>query len=260
MNLLNSVFLITGAGSGLGAITATVFARAGAKVVLIDLNADALAAQVNQITAETPAAALLPVTADVTSEADAQRVIDTAVATFGTIHGLVNCAGIAPGEKVVGRKGPHRLDSFARAVSINLIGTFNMLRLAAAVMVNNSPDDGGERGVIINTASIAAFDGQIGQAAYAASKAGVAGMTLPIARELAGSGIRVLTIAPGIFATPMMEGMPDEVKDTLNAMVPFPPRMGKPAEYAALAQHMVENGYLNGEVIRLDGAIRMPAK
>ncbi|SIS55554.1 3-hydroxyacyl-CoA dehydrogenase [Insolitispirillum peregrinum] len=260
MNLLNSVFLITGAGSGLGAITATVFARAGAKVVLIDLNADALAAQVNQITAETPTAALLPVTADVTSEADAQRVIDTAVATFGTIHGLVNCAGIAPGEKVVGRKGPHRLDSFARAVSINLIGTFNMLRLAAAVMVNNSPNDGGERGVIINTASIAAFDGQIGQAAYAASKAGVAGMTLPIARELAGSGIRVLTIAPGIFATPMMEGMPDEVKDTLNAMVPFPPRMGKPAEYAALAQHMVENGYLNGEVIRLDGAIRMPAK
>lgn len=260
MNLLNSVFLITGAGSGLGAITATVFARAGAKVVLIDLNADALAAQVNQITAETPAAALLPVTADVTSEADAQRVIDTAVATFGTIHGLVNCAGIAPGEKVVGRKGPHRLDSFARAVSINLIGTFNMLRLAAAVMVNNTPNDGGERGVIINTASIAAFDGQIGQAAYAASKAGVAGMTLPIARELAGSGIRVLTIAPGIFATPMMEGMPDEVKDTLNAMVPFPPRMGKPAEYAALAQHMVENGYLNGEVIRLDGAIRMPAK
>lgn len=257
MQLENRVCIVTGAGSGLGAQTATTLSQAGARVVLVDLNGEAAAATASSLGA--PGSALA-VQADVTSESDAQRVMDQGRETFGPLHGLINCAGIAPGEKVVGRKGPHRLNSFARAVSINLIGTFNMLRLAAAAMMETPPDEGGERGIIINTASIAAFDGQIGQAAYAASKAGVVGLTLPVARELAASGIRVMTIAPGIFETPMMAGMPDEVKETLNAMVPFPRRLGKPAEFAALVRSIIENSYLNGEVIRLDGAIRMPAK
>lgn len=255
MNVKDSVFIVTGGGSGLGAETAAALVGRGAKVVLVDLNDEAGTAR-----AEALGDAARFIKADVTVEADAQAAVALALDSFGAVHGLANCAGIAPGEKVVGRKGPHRLDSFARAVNINLIGTFNMLRLAAEAMMKNTPNEAGERGMIVNTASIAAFDGQIGQAAYAASKAGVAGLTLPVARELASSGIRVVTIAPGIFETPMMAGMPQEVQDGLNAMVPFPSRMGKPAEFAALVGHIVENSYLNGEVIRLDGAIRMPAK
>ncbi|RDW11665.1 SDR family NAD(P)-dependent oxidoreductase, partial [Paracoccus thiocyanatus] len=190
----------------------------------------------------------------------ARRAVAAALAAFGRIDVLVNCAGIAPGEKIVGREGPHGLESFARAVQINLVGTFNMLRLAADAMARNTPGEGGERGVIVNTASVAAYDGQIGQAAYAASKGGVAALTLPAARELARHGIRVMTIAPGIFATPMMAGLPPEVQDSLGATVPFPPRLGNPAEYAALLRHIVENQMLNGEVVRLDGALRMAPK
>jgi NAD(P)-dependent dehydrogenase (short-subunit alcohol dehydrogenase family) len=182
------------------------------------------------------------------------------VKTFGGLQGLVNCAGIAVGEKTIGKEGPHALASFTRVVTVNLIGTFNMIRLAADAMVKGQPNAGGERGVIVNTASVAAFDGQIGQAAYSASKGGVVGMTLPIARDLARSGIRVMTIAPGIFLTPMLHSLPKEVQDSLGAQVPFPSRLGQPAEYAALVKHIVENPMLNGEVIRLDGAIRMAPK
>jgi NAD(P)-dependent dehydrogenase (short-subunit alcohol dehydrogenase family) len=196
----------------------------------------------------------------VTQEADGQAAVRLALDTFGHLHGLVNCAGVAPGEKVVGRDGPHRLDSFARAISINLIGTFNMIRLAADAMSREEPNADGQRGVIVNTASIAAFDGQIGQAAYAASKGGVAALTLPVARELARHGIRVVTIAPGIFETPMMAGLPADVQESLGRTVPFPPRLGKPSEYAALVRHICENPMLNGEVIRLDGALRMPPR
>jgi NAD(P)-dependent dehydrogenase (short-subunit alcohol dehydrogenase family) len=194
---------------------------------------------------------------DVTSEADGKAAVQLALDSFGHLHGLVNCAGVAPGEKVLGREGPHRLESFARAVSINLIGTFNMVRLAADAIVKEMPGEDGERGVIVNTASIAAYDGQIGQAAYAASKGGVLALTLPIARELARYGVRVVTIAPGIFETPMMADMPQDVQDSLGKSVPFPSRLGRPPEYAALVQHICENTMLNGEVIRLDGALRM---
>jgi NAD(P)-dependent dehydrogenase (short-subunit alcohol dehydrogenase family) len=197
--------------------------------------------------------------ANVADEDDGKAAIKTAMDAFGAVHGLINCAGIAPGEKVLGRDGPHRLESFARAVTVNLIGSFNMARLAAEAMALNSPE-GDERGVIVNTASIAAFDGQIGQAAYAASKGGVAAMTLPMARELARYGIRVMTIAPGLFATPMMAGLPQDVQDSLGASVPFPARLGQPAEYAALVRHIFVNPMLNGEVIRLDGALRMAPK
>jgi NAD(P)-dependent dehydrogenase (short-subunit alcohol dehydrogenase family) len=200
------------------------------------------------------------VKADVTDEASTQAAVDLCVAEFGAIHGLVNCAGVAPGERVVGRNGPHALASFERAIKINLIGTFNAIRLAAAKMSTQPAEAGGERGVIVNTSSVASMDGQIGQAAYAASKAGVNGMTLPIARELAKFGIRVMTIAPGIFETPMLQGMSEELRASLGAQVPFPPRLGKPDEYAALVRHIVENEMLNGEIIRLDGAIRMAPK
>ena len=195
-----------------------------------------------------------------TSDTQGEAAVQAALAAHGRVDVLVNCAGIAPGEKILGRNGPHKLDSFARAVTINLVGTFNMLRLAAQAMERNAPGEDGERGVIVNTASVAAFDGQIGQAAYAASKGGVAALTLPAARELARFGIRVVTIAPGIFETPMMAGMPQEVQDSLGASVPFPSRLGKPQEYAALVRHIIENRMLNGEVIRLDGALRMAPK
>ena len=197
---------------------------------------------------------------DVASESSAVNAKNTAISRFGALHGLVNCAGIAPAEKVLGKEGPHRLESFAKVININLIGTFNMIRLAAEAMMNNEPDAGGERGVIVNTASVAAYEGQLGQAAYAASKGGIVALTLPVARELARSGIRCVTIAPGIMETPMLLGMPPEVQESLGKMVPFPSRMGKPAEYAALVRHIAENSYLNGEVIRLDGAIRMGVK
>ncbi|MCP8466482.1 3-hydroxyacyl-CoA dehydrogenase [Pseudomonas sp. ZM23] len=256
MQIQNKVFLITGGGSGLGAATAKMLVGAGARVVLADVNAEAGAAQV----AELGEANARFVRTDVCSEADGKAAVQVALDAFGALHGLANCAGVAPAEKVLGRNGVHGLESFARTININLVGTFNMLRLAAEAMSRNEPDAGGERGVIINTASVAAFDGQIGQAAYSASKSAVAGMTLPIARELARSGIRVMTIAPGIFETPMMAAMPQEVRDSLGASVPFPPRLGRPDEYAALARHIIENSMLNGEVIRLDGAIRMAAK
>ena len=255
MQIQNGVFVVTGGGSGLGAATARMLVEAGAKVVLADVNRDAGEA----LAAELGSAAAFALT-DVTDADSGKAAIDLAVSRFGRLTGLVSCAGVAPAEKVVGRDAPHKLDSFARTVSINLIGTFNMLRLAADVMSKAEPDAGGERGIIINTASVAAFDGQIGQAGYASSKAGVVGLTLPVARELSRFGIRVMAVAPGIMETPMLMGMPQEVQDALGKMVPFPSRLGKPAEFAGLVRHIIENPYLNGEVIRLAGAIRMAAK
>ncbi len=255
MQISGKVFLVTGAGSGLGAATANALVAAGARVLLADLNS--LAGQ--SMAAELGQAARF-VETDVANEASAVNAINAALTGFGGLHGLVNCAGVAPAEKVLGKEGPHRLESFAKVININLVGTFNMIRLAADAMMKNEPDAGGERGVIVNTASVAAYEGQLGQAAYASSKGGIVALTLPVARELARSGIRCMTIAPGIMETPMLLGMPPEVQDSLNKMVPFPTRMGKPAEYAALVKHIVENPYLNGEVIRLDGAIRMGVK
>jgi NAD(P)-dependent dehydrogenase (short-subunit alcohol dehydrogenase family) len=239
----------------LGAATASALVASGAKVLLADLNAQAG----EKMAAELGGNACF-VETDVANEVSAVNAINTAISTFGALNGLVNCAGVAPAEKVLGKEGPHRLESFAKVININLVGTFNMIRLAADAMMKNEPDAGGERGVIVNTASVAAYEGQLGQAAYAASKGGIVALTLPVARELARSGIRCMTIAPGIMETPMLLGMPPEVQDSLNKMVPFPTRMGKPAEYAALVKHIVENPYLNGEVIRLDGAIRMGVK
>jgi len=254
MQIKDNVFVVTGGGSGLGAATARMLIDHGGKVVLVDVNADggnAVAAQLG------PNARF--VSADVTDDASARNAFEVA-AQMGTLRGLVNCAGVAPAEKVVGRDGPHKLDSFARTININLIGSFNMIRLAAAMMGESAPDESGERGVLISTAFVAAYDGQLGQAAYAASKGGIVSMTLPIARELARTGIRVMAIAPGIMETPMLLGMPQEVQEALGKTVPFPARMGKPAEFAALVQHILSNKYLNGEVIRLDGSIRMAAK
>lgn len=255
MQIENNVFLITGAGSGLGAAVARMAVAAGAKAVLVDVNQPAGEALADEL-----GTAATFVKADVTSAEQGAAAIASALHLFGRLDVAVNCAGVAPGERILGREGPHALESFARAININLIGTFNILRLAADAMARNEPGPGGERGLIVNTASVAAFDGQIGQAAYSASKGGVAAMTLPAARELARFGIRVMTIAPGIFATPMMTAMPQEVQDSLGAAVPFPPRLGQPAEYAALVRHIAENQMLNGEVIRLDGAIRMAPK
>ena len=255
MQIGNHVFLVTGGASGLGAATARLLAAEGGSVVIADLDR----AAGENLAAELGNSARFART-DVTSENDAQAAIDLTLRAFGHLHGLVNCAGVAPSEKVVGREGPHRLDSFSKTININLVGTFNMIRLAAAAIAREAPGEDGERGVIVNTASIAAFDGQIGQAAYAASKGGVAALTLPIARELARSGIRVVTIAPGIFETPMMAAFPQEVQDALARSVPFPQRLGRPAEFAALVRHIVENPMLNGETIRLDGALRMPPR
>uniref|UniRef100_A4XTY0 Short-chain dehydrogenase/reductase SDR n=1 Tax=Ectopseudomonas mendocina (strain ymp) TaxID=399739 RepID=A4XTY0_ECTM1 len=255
MHIDDSVFLITGGGSGLGLAAARQLLGQGGKVLLLDINAEA-----GQRAAAELGEGARFVQADITREEHGRAAVAQALEAFGAVHGLVNCAGIAPAEKVLGRSGVHGLDSFRRTVEVNLIGSFNLLRLAAEAMAQNPPNAEGERGVIVNTASVAAFDGQIGQAAYAASKGGVAAMTLPAARELARSGIRVMCIAPGIFETPMMAGMPQEVRDSLAAGVPFPPRLGRPEEYAALVRHIVENPMLNGEVIRLDGALRMAAK
>jgi NAD(P)-dependent dehydrogenase (short-subunit alcohol dehydrogenase family) len=232
-----------------------MLAANGGKVVIADLNEPA-----GKDLAGFLGGTVRFVKADVTDEASTQAAVDLCVSAFGAIHGLVNCAGVAPGERVVGRNGPHGFASFERAVKINLIGTFNAIRLVAAKMSTQPAEANGERGVIVNTSSVASMDGQIGQAAYAASKAGVNGMTLPIARELAKFGIRVMTIAPGIFDTPMLQGMSEEIRASLGAQIPFPSRLGKPEEYAALVRHILENEVLNGEVIRLDGAIRMTAK
>ncbi len=252
MKIANHVFVVTGAASGLGASVAHLLVAEGASVVIADLNQSAGEA----MAAELGPAVRFALT-DVTSEADAKAAFALALNAFTHLHGLINCAGIAPAEKVAGREGPHGLDSFVRAVNVNLIGTFNMIRLAADAIAQENPAEDGERGVIINTASIAAFDGQVGQAAYAASKGGVVSLTLPIARELARFGIRVVTIAPGIFETPMMAGFSHDVQQTLGASVPFPQRLGHPAEFAALVKHICENTMLNGETIRLDGALRM---
>ena len=253
MLIKNSVFLITGGASGLGEATARMAAENGGKVVIADLQADLgekLAKEIGGRFAK----------CDVTSEGDGKAAVALAVKEFGGVHVLVNCAGIAIAERTVGKEAPHDLARFARVVNINLIGTFNMIRLAADAMAKAGPNAAGERGVIINTASVAAYDGQIGQAAYSASKGGIVGMTLPIARDLSRIGIRVCTIAPGIFETPMMKGLPKEAQESLGKQVPFPSRLGRPAEYAQLARAIIENEMLNGETIRLDGAIRMAPK
>ena len=252
MQLAGSVAVITGGASGLGAATARLFGGVGAQLALCDLNVEAG----NAVAAEFGANGLF-VKTDVTNSADVQRALTQVQERYGSIHIVINCAGIATAERVIGRQGPLPLERFERVIQINLIGTFNVIRLAAVLMMQNLPNAEGERGVIINTASVAAFDGQIGQPAYAASKAGVAGMTLPIAREFASHGIRVVAIAPGVFDTPMVAGLPEPARQALGAAVPFPKRLGRPDEYAALAQHIVENVMLNGETIRLDGALRM---
>jgi NAD(P)-dependent dehydrogenase (short-subunit alcohol dehydrogenase family) len=243
--------LVTGGGSGLGAATARMVVEHGGSVVVADVDTE----RGERVAAELGERARF-VPTDVTDEASVGAAVAAAL-ELGGPHVAVSCAGIAPAERVLGRDGPHSLARFVAAIQVNLVGTFNVTRLAAQAMAANEPGEDGERGVIVNTASVAAFDGQIGQAAYSASKAGVAGMTLPIARELARLGIRVMAVAPGIFDTPMLAAMPDQVRDSLGAQVPFPSRLGQPAEYAALVRHIVENRMLNGEVIRLDGAIRM---
>ena len=252
MEIANKVFIVTGGASGLGAGTASMLTQAGARVVLADVQDEAgqaLAADLGQ----------RYVHCDVTQEADAQAVVAAAL-EFGALFGLVNCAGVAPAARTVGKNGAHALDLFQKVININLVGTFNMIRIAAQAMSKNEPDASGERGVLINTASVAAYDGQIGQSAYAASKSGVVGMTLPIARDLAPLGIRCVTIAPGIFGTPMIFGMPQQVQDSLAASIPFPSRLGRPEDFAKLVHHIISNEMLNGETIRLDGAIRMPPK
>jgi NAD(P)-dependent dehydrogenase (short-subunit alcohol dehydrogenase family) len=244
LDIQDRTFLVAGGGSGLGAATAGMLAAAGANVVVADLRGE-------------PGAGTRFVETDVTDEESVGAAVGVATGEFGALHGAVNCAGVAIAEKALGRDGPHSLDSFAGVIRVNLIGTFNVIRLAAAAMAGNDAGEDGGRGVIVNTASVAAFDGQIGQVAYAASKGGVASMTLPLAREFARSGIRVVTIAPGLFDTPMMAGLPEDARASLGNQVPFPSRLGRPEEYAALVRHIVENDMLNGEVIRLDGAIRM---
>jgi NAD(P)-dependent dehydrogenase (short-subunit alcohol dehydrogenase family) len=252
LQIEDSTFFISGGGSGLGAATARLLAENGAHVALADVDEEAGEQMASQIGSGAEF-----VRTDVTDEESVQHALDWVVETFGSLNGVVNCAGIGPAAKVVGKKGVHDLGLFTKTVEINLVGTFNVIRLAAVRLAENEPSEDGERGVMINTASVAAYDGQIGQAAYAASKGGVVALTLPVARELASSGIRVVTIAPGIFETPMLAALPEDAKESLGEQVPFPPRLGRPEEYAALAKHIVENQMLNGEVIRLDGAIRM---
>ena len=252
MQIQDRVFIVTGGASGLGEGSARMLAANGGKVVIADMNAERGEAVAKEIGGDY-------LRCDVSNEADGQAVVEKAT-RLGKLVGLVNCAGIAPAEKTVGKNGPHNLATYTKTIMVNLVGSFNMIRLAADAMSKNEPETTGERGVLISTASVAAYDGQIGQAAYAASKGGVVGMTLPIARDLARSGIRNMTIAPGIFGTPMLFTMPQEVQDALAASVPFPSRLGKPEDYAKLVKHILENDMLNGEVIRLDGAIRMAPK
>ncbi len=255
MRVAEHTFVITGGASGLGAATAEHLVTQGAAVALLDINQSAVEAQAQRLGRNA-----LGLACDICDAEQVQQALAAALKQFGALHGLINCAGIVGAQRILGRKGPHDLDDFAHVLNINVIGSFNMLRLAAQVLASNEPNTQGERGVIINTASIAAYDGQLGQAAYAASKGAIVSLTLPAARELAALGIRVMTIAPGIFETPMMAGMTEEVRASLSAAVPFPARLGKPEEYAALAQHIIENSMLNGEVIRLDGALRMGVK
>ena len=255
MDIQNKTFIVTGGASGLGRAAAEAIVEAGGRAVLLDVNADAGKAAETAIGQN---ARFVP--ADVTSEEQVKAAVDVAIGSFGGLHGVVNAAGIGQPAKVLGKNGPHPLDLFEKIIRVNLVGTFNVIRLAAAAISQNAPDANGERGVIINTASIAAFDGQIGQPAYAASKGGIVGLTLPVAREFASLGIRVVTIAPGIFDTPLLSALPEAARVSLGQQVPFPSRLGRPAEYAALARHVIENGMLNGEVIRLDGALRMAPK
>ena len=254
MQIQNNTFLVAGGGSGLGAATAGMLVARGGRVVIADVN------PAGESVARTLGESARFIRTDVTDGPATEAAVDLCISVFGAVHAAINCAGIAPGERVVGKGGPHSLESFERALRINLLGTFNVIRLAAARMSLQPAFPNGERGVVVNTSSVAATEGQIGQAAYAASKAGVNGMTLPIARELARFGIRVVTIAPGIFDTPMLQGMSEEVRASLGQQVPFPPRLGRPDEYAAMVRHIIENEVLNGAVIRLDGAIRMGAK
>jgi NAD(P)-dependent dehydrogenase (short-subunit alcohol dehydrogenase family) len=255
MRLDGRTVLVTGGASGLGGATTEMVVQAGGNAVILDVNeptGSALASKLGN--------RVRFVRTDVTSDADVQRAVDAAVESFGAVHGAVNAAGIGAAERVLGKEGPQPLANFTKVIQINLIGTFNVIRLAAAAMAKNDAGDAGERGVIVNTASVAAYDGQIGQAAYSASKGGIVGMTLPIAREFARMGVRVMTIAPGTFDTPLLAGLPEAARQSLAQQVPFPSRLGRPAEYAALVRHIFENEMLNGEVIRLDGAIRMAPK
>jgi NAD(P)-dependent dehydrogenase (short-subunit alcohol dehydrogenase family) len=255
MKLKDAVAIVTGGGSGLGEATVREFAGAGAKVAILDLPASPGAK-----VAESIGDNAMFVTADVASASQTEAAVAHVLARFGAIHIAVNCAGIGRAMRTITREGPHSLDLFNKVLAVNLSGTFNVIRLVANEMSKNAPGPDGERGVIVNTASVAAFEGQIGQAAYSASKGGVVGMTLPIARDLASIGVRVCTIAPGTFETPMLAGLPDSARKALAANIPFPQRLGRPSEYAALARHIVENEMLNGETIRLDGALRMPPR
>jgi NAD(P)-dependent dehydrogenase (short-subunit alcohol dehydrogenase family) len=252
MQITGHTFIITGGASGLGRASAEAIIAGGGNVVLLDVNAETGKSAEQALGSK---ARFAP--ADVTSEDQVSAAIALAVSAFGGLHGAVNAAGIGPAAKVLGKNGPHPLDLFQKTINVNLVGTFNVIRLAAAQIAQNPPMDTGERGVIVNTASIAAFDGQIGQPAYAASKSGIVGLTLPVAREFASLGIRVVTIAPGIFDTPLLAGLPEPARLSLGQQVPFPSRLGRPAEFGALVRHIVENEMLNGEVIRLDGALRM---
>jgi NAD(P)-dependent dehydrogenase (short-subunit alcohol dehydrogenase family) len=255
MQLAGNTFLVSGGASGLGGACVRMLAQAGANVVIADLNKNAGEALAAEFRATVRFAAT-----DVTDEASVQAAVELATRTFGGPHGSIQCAGIALAEKVHGKTGPNPLDGFIKTIQINLIGTYNVLRWTTAAMMQNAPNTAGERGIVINTASVAAYDGQIGQAAYAASKGGIVSMMLPLARELARHGIRVMTIAPGIFDTPLLAALPEPARQSLAQQVPFPPRLGRPDEFAALARHLIENEMLNGEVIRLDGALRMAAK
>jgi NAD(P)-dependent dehydrogenase (short-subunit alcohol dehydrogenase family) len=255
MQLGGRTILVTGGASGLGGATVDMIVGAGGRAVIVDINEPAGLGR-----AAKHGGGVRFVKSDVTIESDVQRAVDTALSELGGLHGVVNAAGIAPAERVLPKDGIQPLEHFTRTIQINLIGTFNVIRLAAAAMAANTPDQSGERGVIVNTASVAAFDGQIGQAAYSASKGGIVAMTLPIAREFARMGVRVMTIAPGTFDTPLMAGLPQAARESLAQQVPFPSRLGRPEEYASLVHHIFENQMLNGEVIRLDGAIRMAPK
>src|SRR5262245_58880696 len=255
MQISGKAFLVSGGGSGLGAACVRMLASAGGRVVIADLNRTAADSLANELGTNVRAAAT-----DVTDEASVQAAVDLAVKEFGGLHGAICCAGIALAERILGKTGPHALAAFSKVIAVNLIGTFNVMRLAAAAMSTGQPDADGERGVIVTTASVAAFEGQIGQAAYAASKGGVVSLTLPAARELARFGIRVVAIAPGTFDTPLLAGLTEAARQSLGQQVPFPPRLGRPDEFAALVRHILDNQMLNGAVIRLDGAMRMGAK